>query len=177
MSFQRTLSSLELPGVVSVANGTHIIEPSSNGRINEGNSYEGSSSLQQTARQKQKFQDPARDLSIQVLEKFSLVTRFARETTSQLFRENHNDGYTHDGYEMRHQNDNRLDHPNKSSADSERVEQAPVPADPLEVFFPSVNTLLAIVICTDSTKIKCLLLLIRSSIIVSVEGEGWFSII
>ncbi|CAM8923409.1 unnamed protein product [Rhodiola kirilowii] len=128
---QRTLSSLELPGVVSVANGTSIIEPSFNGRINEGGSYDGSSSVQNNSRQKQKYQDPARDLSIHVLEKFSLVTRFARETTSQLFRENYNDGCADP--EMRHQNNSTLDYPNKFSNDSERVsEQASVPADPLE---------------------------------------------
>ncbi|CAL5377650.1 unnamed protein product [Camellia sinensis] len=44
-------------------------------------------------RRMQKVQDPARDLSMQVLEKFSRVTRFARETTSQIFRESHSDSF------------------------------------------------------------------------------------
>uniref|UniRef100_A0A7N0ZYH8 TBC1 domain family member 15 n=1 Tax=Kalanchoe fedtschenkoi TaxID=63787 RepID=A0A7N0ZYH8_KALFE len=128
---QRTLSSLELPGVVSVANGTQATEPSSNGIIHEGSSYEGSSNAQIIVRQKHKYPDPARDLSIQVLEKFSLVTRFARDTTSQLFRDNHSESYASN--EMRRQSDGTFTHPNKSSNDSEKVyEQAPVPADPLE---------------------------------------------
>ncbi|CAM8969332.1 unnamed protein product [Rhodiola kirilowii] len=128
---QRTLSSLELPGVVTVANGMSAIESSSSGKINEGSSYKGSPSAQNNVRRKQKLPDPARDLSIQVLEKFSLVTRFARETTSQLFRENHSGAYAFD--EMRHQNDSTLDHSNMLKNDSEKVsEQASIPADPLE---------------------------------------------
>lgn len=41
---------------------------------------------------KQKSHDPTRDLSIHLLEKFSLVTKFARETTTQLFSENNGFG-------------------------------------------------------------------------------------
>ncbi|KAH7444094.1 hypothetical protein KP509_02G064400 [Ceratopteris richardii] len=42
-----------------------------------------------SGRSKQRrVRDPARDVSIQVLEKFSLVTKFARDTTAQLFGEN-----------------------------------------------------------------------------------------
>lgn len=52
-----------------------------------------SNNFQQNGR-RQKNHDPARDISIQVLEKFSLVTRFARETTSQLFRESYQDSFS-----------------------------------------------------------------------------------
>ncbi|XP_077223143.1 rabGAP/TBC domain-containing protein isoform X2 [Tasmannia lanceolata] len=96
---QRSLSSLELPRVISVTNGTSSSSSASsvpktenlemiNGGLRDGNS----STYDYSGRHRQKVQDPARDLSIQVLEKFSLVTKFARETTTHLFRENHNDG-------------------------------------------------------------------------------------
>eukprot|EP00262_Sarcandra_glabra_P001279 TRINITY_DN1130_c0_g1_i1.p1 TRINITY_DN1130_c0_g1~~TRINITY_DN1130_c0_g1_i1.p1 ORF type:complete len:687 (+),score=111.82 TRINITY_DN1130_c0_g1_i1:208-2268(+) len=94
---QRSLSSLELPRAVSVANVasssisvTSIPSIENSERIN-GDTYAGSSSTSENSgRHRQKVHDPARDLSIQVLEKFSLVTKFARETTSHLFRESHN---------------------------------------------------------------------------------------
>jgi hypothetical protein len=47
-----------------------------------------SSMSQYSSKQKHKSNDPGHDLSIQVLEKFSLVTKFARDTTSSLFRDN-----------------------------------------------------------------------------------------
>jgi hypothetical protein len=49
--------------------------------INDRSSSDSSMLTQSSRKQK----DPARDISLQVLEKFSLVTRFARETTAQLF--------------------------------------------------------------------------------------------
>ncbi|KAL0382891.1 UNVERIFIED_CONTAM: TBC1 domain family member 15, partial [Sesamum calycinum] len=92
---QRTLSSLELPMAVSVANvPTAALGSTSSASQERGESDKSSSNSQQNGRQGQKHHDPARDISIQVLEKFSLVTRFARETTSQLFRDGLIDGFT-----------------------------------------------------------------------------------
>ncbi|KAE8797364.1 TBC1 domain family member 15 [Hordeum vulgare] len=55
--------------------------------------YGGPSTMSEYgSKQRRKSNDPGRDISLQVLEKFSLVTKFARETTSSLFRENHNSG-------------------------------------------------------------------------------------
>lgn len=64
-------------------------------------------------RPRHKAHDPARDISIQVLEKFSLVTKFARETTSQLFRENQTNGFSTN--ERRTQIQTNLDPPKSSS--------------------------------------------------------------
>nr|XP_011469988.1 PREDICTED: LOW QUALITY PROTEIN: TBC1 domain family member 15-like [Fragaria vesca subsp. vesca] len=91
---------------------------------------------QHNERQKQKDHDiPARDISIQVLEKFSLVTKFARETTSQLFRDSHStNGYG--GIQRRSNSLSSIDHSssqNKASDDSNKVsDESPVPQDPLE---------------------------------------------
>ncbi|KAI7729676.1 hypothetical protein M8C21_002441 [Ambrosia artemisiifolia] len=130
---QRTLSSLELPG--SLANRI----PSSSGSPSDGNlenkhtSEDGhSSSMQRSNKQKQKGHDPARDISINVLEKFSLVTRFARET-SQLFRESLVDG--HGPNEKRRTNWASKNHQSQemTSNDVESVpKNVPVPSDPLE---------------------------------------------
>ncbi|KAL3532302.1 hypothetical protein ACH5RR_005823 [Cinchona calisaya] len=101
---QRTLSSLELPRAVSVANSptssitTNESPASGNQERTDRSAFDNNSgSVRQNGRQRQKHNDPARDLSIQVLEKFSLVTRFARETTSQLFREAHLDSFNANG--------------------------------------------------------------------------------
>ncbi|KAK9269360.1 hypothetical protein L1049_001131 [Liquidambar formosana] len=142
---QRTLSSLELPRAVSVANGTPTsisVSESPNGnqeRTDEG-FYDGSSSTSQyNGRQKQKLHDPARDPLIHVLEKFSLVTKFARETTSQLFRESHGDGFSANG--RRIHNQSSLDYPRKASDEPQKVpdeipqkvpDEIPVPSDPCE---------------------------------------------
>lgn len=91
-----------------------------------------SSNIFQNGR-RQKHHDPARDISIQVLEKFSLVTRFARETTSQLFRDSQFDSYT--------SNEGWKDDPSSpasnritSSNDSPHgFDEVPVAADPVEV--------------------------------------------
>ncbi|CAL9028062.1 unnamed protein product [Prunus brigantina] len=135
---QRTLSSLELPRALSVANGqstsVSVGETSSdeNQERTSGDVYEGSiSSSQYNERQRQRVHDPARDLSIQVLEKFSLVTKFARETTSQLFRDNHSNGYG--AIERRSNNLSPIDYPQKASNDSNKVpDKSPVPPDSLE---------------------------------------------
>lgn len=92
--------------------------------------------------QRPKHQDPARDLSIQVLEKFSLVTRFARETTSQLFREM--DGFTPS--EGR-KHDHALI---TASHDSHRVpNEVPVVPDPLEVLLYLVSSYYCILTLTS----------------------------
>eukprot|EP01018_Ginkgo_biloba_P022868 Gb_09990 [translate_table: standard] len=91
---QKSLSSLELPGAVPVANSAsfHIegslpsIE-STEEKIRHDSHHKHSGGLK-TVDQHQRLRDPARDISIHVLEKFSLVTKFARETTAQLFGEN-----------------------------------------------------------------------------------------
>ncbi|KAK6783828.1 hypothetical protein RDI58_017282 [Solanum bulbocastanum] len=92
---QRTLSSLELPRAISVANSpTSSIAPSESSfsRTDSETIDKNSAFIQQNGRQRQNHNDP-RHLSIQVLEKFSLVTRFARETKSQFLREAHGDGF------------------------------------------------------------------------------------
>ena len=129
---------MELPRAVSLAcspSNTSTDESTLNENqertengVNEGNAnvshYQG--------RPRHKVHDPARDLSIQVLEKFSLVTKFARETTSQLFRENQNDGFG--VIERRTQNEVLLDHPKKSPNNAGKVpNEIVVASDPLEV--------------------------------------------
>ncbi|KAF5175973.1 Tbc1 domain family member [Thalictrum thalictroides] len=92
---QRSLSSLELPRAVSISNTSTPTLASSAPQIeNSERIDDGSSSISQYGgRHGPKIHDPARDLSIQVLEKFSLVTKFARETTTHLLREIQNDGF------------------------------------------------------------------------------------
>ncbi|KAF5482208.1 hypothetical protein F2P56_002797 [Juglans regia] len=136
---QKTLSSLELPRAVSV-----VSEPSMSVSIGEsplndnqertdaGVHSETSSVSQYNVKQRQKGHDPARDLSIQVLEKFSLVTKFARETTSQIFRESHGNGFG--AIERRSHNHSALDSAQKASNIAEKVpDTIPVASDPLEV--------------------------------------------
>eukprot|EP00257_Ricinus_communis_P020447 XP_015579677.1 TBC1 domain family member 15 [Ricinus communis] len=130
----RTLSSLELPRAVPMASAASCPSASEspsyeNQERADGNIHRGSSSIpQHDGRQRHKGNDPARDLSIQVLEKFSLVTKFARETTSQLFWENN--GF--DAIERKSYNQSSLDCP-KTPKDTEEVSiQSAVPSDPLE---------------------------------------------
>lgn len=77
---------------------------------------------------RQKNYDPARDISIQVLEKFSLVTRFARETTSQLFRETQLDLTPNEGWR-----DDPLSPASNHTTASHDSPKVPVAADPVEV--------------------------------------------
>lgn len=134
---QRTLSSLELPRAV-VANGlsasTSISDPhpAENQPIDDGSvSGEVASLSLYNGRPRPKVHDPARDLSIQVLEKFSLVTRFARETTSQLLRESLNNGYG--ANERRDHSPHYHDYSYKPSTDPEKAPvEVPVVPDPLE---------------------------------------------
>ncbi|KAF9615198.1 hypothetical protein IFM89_022460 [Coptis chinensis] len=93
---QKSLSSLELPGAVSIANSSST--PTFANSVPPNENFEGadvgtSSTSQYGGRHGLKVNDPARDLSIQVLEKFSLVTKFARLTTSNILREIQNDGF------------------------------------------------------------------------------------
>lgn len=126
---------------VSVANGpsssVSVSEPPldvNQEKAEEGNFDGHVSTSQYNGRHRPKNPDPARDLSIQVLEKFSLVTKFARDTTSQLFRESHIDGFGSN--HRRHQNQFLLDSPQKASNEEQKVpNEIPVPPDPLEVVF------------------------------------------
>jgi len=89
VTLQKSLSSLELPGVASVANAMSRQNSLSFTGSNDESRHGATSSMSQySSKQKHKSNDPGRDLSIQVLEKFSLVTKFARDTTSSLFRDN-----------------------------------------------------------------------------------------
>lgn len=135
---QRTLSSLELPRAVSIASGSSTpvsVDDSPTNvnleRTNGGLGHESHSISQFHGRQKQKAHDPARDISIQVLEKFSLVTKFARETTSQLFRENHSNGFG--AFEKKFDSQSAQDFDHKASNDTETiVNEIPVDPDPVE---------------------------------------------
>ncbi|XP_074568603.1 uncharacterized protein LOC141825109 [Curcuma longa] len=133
---QRTLSSLELPR--AVANRASLHKPSNSfsslddSEMANGANYGGtSSSISEYARHPKKSHDPARDISIQVLEKFSLVTKFARETTSHLFRENHGDFLN--AHDKKHEIDYGSLNPAISPADDEKkTNVVQVDSDPLE---------------------------------------------
>ncbi|KAG5564383.1 hypothetical protein RHGRI_000543 [Rhododendron griersonianum] len=122
---QRTLSSLDLPRTVSVANGLSSaisvgdLPSNRNQERNEGGTFDGSAShFEHNGRRRQTV--PARDLPIQVLEKFSRVTRLARETTSQLFRESHSE--TGFGANKR-KNHNQAPHAQPSNSASNGLEK------------------------------------------------------
>lgn len=138
---QRTLSSLELPRAVSGTSGQSpsvaVGDPPSveNQDRFGGNAREGSLSLSQyNARTRQKSQD----LSIHdVLEKFSLVTKFARDTTSQIFGEANGNGFRPS--EKRNNSQSLIDHRRKESDIEESApDLVPVPSDPVEVTFRSL---------------------------------------
>ncbi|CAL0325651.1 unnamed protein product [Lupinus luteus] len=136
-TLQRTLSSLELPRAVSIACGPSNLSGdestmNENQERADGGVSSGSVSAPQFhGRPRHKVHDPTRDLSIQVLEKFSLVTKFARETTSQLFGENQSNGFSFS--ERRTHIQTNLDHPKSPSKVAENApDENPVVADPLE---------------------------------------------
>lgn len=85
--FQKTWCMLELPRVIPLARGP------SNLSIDDENQGIGVNDGSASA-----FHDHGRprNISIHVLEKFSRVTKFARETTSQLFSEHHSNEYDSD---------------------------------------------------------------------------------
>ncbi|XP_010557604.1 PREDICTED: TBC1 domain family member 15 [Tarenaya hassleriana] len=147
---QRTLSSLKLPRSLPVASGQSsfpsVGESSSNenlGRTSSDVSDKNSVASQYGVR-KQK----SHDLSIQLLEKFSLVTKFARDTTTQLFSENN--GFSsadkrwnnHSTYNYPEKlssvgypevPESLHSHPEKEPAQAEEIPtDVEVPADPLE---------------------------------------------
>ncbi|KAA3490661.1 TBC1 domain family member 17-like isoform X3 [Gossypium australe] len=134
---QRTLSSLELPRAVSLS-----IEPSTpvsggesasqeNGERTDVDVLDGSPSIRQFyRRERQKVHDPARDISMQVLEKFSLVTKFAREATAQLFWETPSNAFSL--FERGSSNLSAIDSSQKPRDDVLEL-PVPVPPDPLEL--------------------------------------------
>ncbi|MCO5568726.1 hypothetical protein L7F22_022425 [Adiantum nelumboides] len=122
----KSLTSLELRDVVSTAalpsTDQHVSEAFTNGhqKANEPSQLEVAEHQHEDKKpiternQQRRARDPARDVSIQVLEKFSLVTKFARDTTAQLFGENRLLGSNDDLkdldrlYRMKRQEDRRL---------------------------------------------------------------------
>ncbi|KAL6633680.1 hypothetical protein ACP70R_026351 [Stipagrostis hirtigluma subsp. patula] len=132
---QKSLSSLELPGVASVANVmsrqnslsfTGSVDEARHG--DDGRHGTSSSMSQYGSKQKFKTNDPGRDLSIQVLEKFSLVTKFARDTTSSLFRDN-SGAYSY-GRQQEYILDNKASDKHKNQEIT--PEKASVPSDSVE---------------------------------------------
>ncbi|CAN1216985.1 TBC1 domain family member 15 [Linum perenne] len=125
---QRTMSSLEMPGAVPIGSTPDSGEQLSS--LTDGGKY-GEDIAQRILRYKQNAHDPGRDLSIHVLEKFSLVTKFARETTTQLFRENNN-GFS--ALDTKNYNLAGYDSPHKEEQEKKKVpEEILVPSDPLEL--------------------------------------------
>lgn len=104
---QRSLTSLELREVISASAvstkeqhyaqeqnlaRTHSEQSfasvqSTESKSSEDHARDSISNLNLSGRHQQRSRDPARDNIIHVLEKFSLVTKFARDTTAQLFGE------------------------------------------------------------------------------------------
>ncbi|KAH7671938.1 Acyl-CoA N-acyltransferase protein [Dioscorea alata] len=137
---QRSLSSLALPMALSVANGAPSENLSSSvplfensERLNGTKYYTSPNISEYSGRRKHKSHDPARDLSLQVLEKFSLVTKFARETTSHIFRENQ--GNSFDASEKKQQKQSPALTPtiSKPSEEQSHSNDAVVEPDPLEL--------------------------------------------
>ena len=123
---QRSLTSLELRDVISTAalpsQEQNISQESMVGdqslpeasHSNEVNSFvkndESSVDIADASRRQQqrRVHDPARDISIQVLEKFSLVTKFARDTTAQLFGESNSLEYLDPSYKIKKQEERKM---------------------------------------------------------------------
>ncbi|KAF9662875.1 hypothetical protein SADUNF_Sadunf18G0099900 [Salix dunnii] len=134
--FQKTLYSLELPVSIasgpsaSVSDGGEYPSFELQGRIDGSIREEIPGPSQNHGRQTHKSHDPARDLTIQVLEKFSLVTKFARDTSSQLFRESNSNGH---GAIERSSSHSPHDIPNDISMNAKVAPgEGTVPSDPLE---------------------------------------------
>ncbi|CAN4113035.1 unnamed protein product [Withania somnifera] len=129
---QRTLSSLELPRAISVANSSTLsVAPCESSSSRDGEVLDKNSAyIQKNGRQRQKHNDP-RHLSIQVLEKFSLVTRFARETKSQFLREAHGDGFISNAMRKHDKKTNKCSLVVESNEVQKPLEDVPVPADSL----------------------------------------------
>jgi hypothetical protein len=96
----------------------------------DGNSNLNSMGLSEDRQHKQS-KDPARDLSIQVLEKFSMVTKFARDTSAHLFGESRLLGNSEMDFDRA---PNRFHEDNSSSSGSSSL-----PPDRIAVQEPSVG--------------------------------------
>ncbi|GJM86603.1 hypothetical protein PR202_ga02478 [Eleusine coracana subsp. coracana] len=127
---------LQLPGVATVANAmSRQNSLSFTGSVDDGvhgnDAKHGApaSMSQYGSMQKHKSNDPGRDLSIQVLEKFSLVTKFARDTTSSLFRDN--SGANAYGRQQQEYYSN-IKVSDKNKYQQTTPEKAAAPSDPLE---------------------------------------------
>ena len=145
IDFQRTLSSLEMPRAVPLTCGpsnTSVDESIliENQERADNGANDGRFSVNQFHGKPRHKVDPARDLSIQVLEKFSLVTRFARETTSQLFGENQSNGFS--PIDRRTHIQTNLDHPKSSNVEENTFVESPVVLDSQEVISFSLALLL-----------------------------------
>ncbi|OEL13835.1 TBC1 domain family member 15 [Dichanthelium oligosanthes] len=137
---QKSLSSLELPGVASMANAmSRQNSLSFTGSVDETrhgaeDRHGGASSMSQYgSKQKHKSNDPGRDLSIQVLEKFSLVTKFARDTTSSLFRDN-SGAHAYGRQQHEYLLDNKASDKHKNqyiTPEKASIPSAPLESDPL----------------------------------------------
>jgi len=136
---QKTLSSLELLGVVPVvapSNAAIAVSPTSESQEKVAEcACDTNCGSEFIERPKYKVNDPARDFSIQLLEKFSLVTKFARETTSQLFRENSGENlFLSDCRKPNHIPALPAAPPKLPPNDVQKVsDEVHVPEDPLEV--------------------------------------------
>ncbi len=97
LHIQRSLTSLELtelPTVSAVVSSTAIdvdtypnVPKPDEDKKNVTDGTDSNNMGLSEHRQHKNSRDPARDISIQVLEKFSMVTKFARETKAHLFGE------------------------------------------------------------------------------------------
>ncbi|XP_041997851.1 TBC1 domain family member 15-like isoform X1 [Salvia splendens] len=124
---QRTLSSLELPRAVTpVCQSPTTMDP------HKGVLDKSSNIIKKNGR-RQKYRDPAHDISVQVLEKFSLVTRFARETTSQLFRDRHPDSFTSNEGWKDGPSSHASNHITSSDDSPQVLDEVPVAADSVEI--------------------------------------------
>ncbi|KAJ8434960.1 hypothetical protein Cgig2_027803 [Carnegiea gigantea] len=137
---QKTLSSLELLGVVPVvapSSAAIAVSPTSESQEKMAEcACDTNCGSEFIERPKYKVNDPARDFSIQLLEKFSLVTKFARETTSQLFRENSGENlFLSDGRKPNHIPALPAAPPKLPPNDVQKVsDEVHVPEDPLEFY-------------------------------------------
>lgn len=87
-----------MPGTFSIANRASLQNLNNSVSIDsrrpDGVGYDVSCSTSEyDGRHKHKVNDSAHDISLQVLEKFSLLTKFARDTTSHIFCESQTNGF------------------------------------------------------------------------------------
>lgn len=164
---------MELPSSLPVASGQSIYPlDGGSSNVNQGRTSADVgnrvSSVSQYGLRKQKSHDPTRDLSIHLLEKFSLVTKFARDTTTQLFSENNGFGSVDKRWnnqpvhsypeklsniaeEKRHQIPHSYSE-NDLLKDEEISNDIDVPADPLEV---RINFFISISMLVETVSVYC----------------------